>query len=79
MGMSCYTHSMKTLTYTFLALALYGLGAGHLGGTLLALLCAGMCWYGGKRMDRVEAVVDKDCDIVCASTLVLSAQYADNM
>ena len=41
---------MKTLTYTFIGLALYGLGLAHIGGVLLCLLSAAMCWYAERAM-----------------------------
>lgn len=74
-----YTMGMKTLTYTFLALALTGMLTGHVGGAMVALLWAVACWYYGLAMEEDVTVVDEEYQMVQAVSTVMSAQTEGNL
>ena len=69
---------MRTLTYTFLLLAIAGLLCGHVGATLLSLLWAGVCYWGEHTMDG-RALVDTEQELIASISAVMSAMTEDSV
>lgn len=51
---------MKFLTAVFLAMVVYGVAIGHLGGAILALFMVWFCWWGARVLDKRDADYNAD-------------------